>query len=341
MTLKEISNMVGVSVSTVSRVLNDEHFGTEEVRNKVWEAVRKTGYVPNSAAQNLRKHIKNIPETKTKTIICLFGRIKNPVENPYFEHVARAIEHQALQLGYVTASTFSVLDTNDTGVLEKILSFKPDGVVILGLLNEKMRFLIKKHFRNVCYTGQNVLQDEWDQVICDGFIAAQTAVRHLINVGHRKIAYVGETQKESHYEAYCETLKESGIVVDNSLVSRCEQTSEGGYKGIDSVLDRSSIDLPSAIFCSNDIVAIGAIRKLVEGGYKIPRDFSVISIDNINLAQYTRPMLTTVSVPMEELGSATAKLLIDRIEKGHKLPIKMILPSKLIIRESVQAFQKR
>lgn len=141
-----------------------------------------------------------------------------------------------------------------------------------------------------------------------------------------------ETKDEERYTGYVSTLLKHNIPVRNEYISDVILSSEGGYSGTKALLDRTKN--MTAVFCPNDLTAIGVMRALQEAGLKIPRDISVISIDDIDMAQYLSPMLTTIHVPIDEMGKITAKFLIDRIQGGHHLPMKISLPFYLAVRES-------
>jgi DNA-binding LacI/PurR family transcriptional regulator len=173
----------------------------------------------------------------------------------------------------------------------------------------------EKHYRNIVYTGLNSVDTNWDQVICDGYEAAKTALEHLIKNGHKRIAYVGETENEIRFSAYKDTLLNAGLDFNMRLVSDCSLDGMGGYAGAEQLLDKAGSP-PTAVFCANDITAIAAMKRFSEKGLKIPDDISVIGIDN------------------EELGKTAVRLLVDRINKEHKLPMEIILPHRLILRES-------
>lgn len=127
-------------------------------------------------------------------------------------------------------------------------------------------------------------------------------------------------------------MKDHRIAFDKNLIANVPVSSEGGYQGAQRILKRAS-DI-TAFFCMNDITAIGAIRAIKESGHRIPSDIAVISMDDIDIAQYVSPMLTTMHIPIEEMGKMTAKTLIDRINNGHTLPLKVSLPYYMAKRES-------
>lgn len=342
MTLKDIARLAGVSTSTVSRVINspDNSFATEAVRNRVWEIVNQYKYTPNQTARKLKQGDGEKEARRTKTITCVFGRTKTPADNPFFAQIARAIEHQALQMGYIVNSTYSIYDINDQYVLQKIASQETDGAVVMGRFRSETCQFFEQHYKNIVYTGLNSIDANWDQVICDGYKAAKTALEYLISEGHHRIAYIGETSQEIRYTAYKDVLKEHHLEASPGLVASYPLEASGGYAGAERLLCAGG-KLPSAVFCANDITAVAAIRRFSEEGLKVPKDISVIGIDNIEIVQYLSPMLTTISIPKEEMGISAVRVLIDRIEKGHHLPVQVTLPHQLLVRESTAALSRK
>ena len=157
-------------------------------------------------------------------------------------------------------------------------------------------------------------------------------MNYLIELGHKHIGYIGETSSENRYQGYRDTIIKHELPFNNSYVAPVPFSSNGGYDGATKLLSHQN-DL-TAVFCGNDITAIGAIRAIKDLGLKIPKDISVISIDDIDIAQYLSPTLTTIQVPVDSMGSIAAKILIDRIHGGHTLPMKVNLPCHLAKRES-------
>lgn len=333
MTLKEIAQEAGVSISTVSRVINNtgSKAASPEVRERIWEIVRRTGYTPNSAAQNLKRG-KTGSKTNTHSLACLFARTPDATNDPFFSSLARSVEAEAYKQNYILKSSFTPFDINKSDTCRMILDTNVDGVVILGRCDKATLKFLKQHFHYVAYTGLNGIEANYDQILCDGYTASICAVEHLIQLGHKKIGYIGETSSENRYTGYCTALEQHSLPFDYSQVSAVPFSSNGGYKGAQKLLEQRP-DL-TAIFCGNDITAIGALRAIKDKGLKIPRDISVISIDDIDTSQYLSPMLTTVHIPVEEMGKTAAKILIDRINGGHTLPMKINLPRYIAKRES-------
>lgn len=336
MTLKQIANLAGVSISTVSRILNspDNSFATKEVRDRVWRHAREIGYVPDQNARELKLGKRAPRKSSPPSISCILGRTRQLDDDPFFAQVSRAIEQQALDLGYAVRHSYSLFDIETDTLVDQIESSHTDGAIILGRFsNDSMSFL-EKHYKNLVYVGRNLISAGCDQVICDGYEATEIAMKHLIANGHKRIGYIGETFNEVRYEAYCDITRKYGLESSDKWVVNCPQNGPGGYQGAEELLAKAS-PLPTAVFCATDIAAIAALRRFAEAKIKVPEQLSIISMDNIELSGYVSPMLTTVEMPIVEMGNWAVQLLIDRLGKRHKLPAKVLLPNKLVIRESV------
>lgn len=333
MTLKEIAEEAGVSISTVSRVINNNaKAASKEVQDRIWGIVRRTGYVPNSSAKNLKCGTDNKTDIHSHSLACLFARTPNASNDQFFSTLAKSIEQEAFKQNYILKYSFTSFDLSDPNTYHLIIDNHVDGVVVLGRCDKPTLKFLKQYFHYVAYTGLNGIEANYDQILCDGFCAGFSAVEHLISLGHKNIGYIGETSFEIRYSGYLQALKNHNLPVRDSYVATVPLSSDGGYKGAKELVKRQTEI--TAIFCSNDITAIGAMRALKDEGLNIPKDMSVISIDDIDTAQYLSPMLTTIHIPIEEMGQTTAKILIDRINKGHTLPMKITLPFYLANRES-------
>ncbi len=197
----------------------------------------------------------------------------------------------------------------------------------MNLLN-----FLKKYYKNIVYAGLNSIDYSYDQIICDGYKASMAAVKYLASLKHTNIGYIGEVNNEVRYKGYSDALNELNLPVNHQSIINAQLSTDGGYIGTKKLL--SSKANVTAIFCANDTTAIGALKAIKESNLRVPEDISIISIDDIDMAQYVSPMLTTVHIPIDELGKITTKILIDRIEHGHTLPIKIDIPFTLTKRES-------
>jgi DNA-binding LacI/PurR family transcriptional regulator len=335
MTLKDIANLAGVSVSTVSRVINNTNAkaASKEVQDNIWRIVRETNYTPNVVARNLKLQNNNESLSATmKTIGCIFARSNSTINDPFFSQIARSIEQEVYRQGYIMKYSFSAYDINDANTYHMITNNQVNGVAVLGRFDKNLLDFIKKQYKHVVYIGLNKIDAEFDQVISDGYQASIAAINYLHKLGHSSIAYVGEKHKELRYQGYLDAMNNLKLPVLRENIIVTPMSTEGGYNGIKEYLKRGKT--VTALFCANDSTAIGAMKAIKESGYSIPDDLSIISIDDIDTAQYMSPMLTTIRIPMEELGKMSAKILIDRIENGKSINVKVELPFQIITRES-------
>ncbi len=332
MTLKDIAREAGVSVSTVSRIVNGNSTSAagKETRDKIWSIARAHGYVPNTSAQALR--CGDAKRQTDNSIACLFARSADAPDDPFFSALIRSIEQAALKEGFIVKYSFSAVDLHSPATIRQVTDSRVDGVAILGRCDKETLKFLKQHFKKVVYSGLNMLHADYDQIVCDGYAVAYDAMNYLWEKGHTRIGYIGDTKNEVRYQAYRNFLKDHRILADNRIITQAAASSAGGYEGAGRILERT--DDITAFFCMNDITAIGAIKAIQEKGYRIPEDISLIGMDDIELAQFVSPMLTTMHIPIGEMGKMTAKILIDRIRGGHTLPMKISLPYYPVTRES-------
>lgn len=341
MTLKDIAQEAGVSVSTVSRVLNDRDTkaASREVRERIWKIIRDTDYVPNRNAQYLRKRSEgNRTERKKHYFACIYARSADN-KDMFFSELVTAIEYEAYKRDYILKYSFYAEELGGDVFKNAIDSNEISGIVVLGRFSEERMRAITDAQKNVVYVGLNCSSYKHDTVFCDGYQAGLLAMDTLFQYGHSEIAYFGELSKENRYQSYCKAQENMGIKLNRKYVVDAKQTLDGGYCAAQALMAR---EVPfTAVFCANDATAMGAIKALRERDYKVPEDVSVISIDDVEMAGYFTPMLTTVHIPISELGKQTAKTLIDRIECGHTLPVKLELPLSLSKRDSCAVCKNR
>lgn len=340
MTLKEIAIEAGVSISTVSRVINQNTNSTvsKEVRDRIWEIAKRTHYVPKHSKKHISKSSDLSSTEQLHSIACLFARVPDGASDYFFSTLAKSIEQEAFRHNYVLRYTFSAFDIDDPLTLQLIATNNIDGIAVLGRCDKELLKFLKEHFQYVVYSGLNNLNAKYDQIICDGEQISYDITTRFIEQGHTKIAYIGETQNENRYTGYCSALADAGISVDSKHIISIIHSTEEGYKAVNQLLDNDCD--ATAFFCADDITAIGAMKAIKEHGLRIPEDVSVASIDDIDTAQYLTPSLTTAHIPLDEMGKMAAKILIDRIEGGHEKHLKILFPYDIIERKSTAAFRK-
>lgn len=341
MTLKEIAAEAGVSVSTVSRVLNKSGKSPagKEVRNRILEIAQRTGYTPNAHARNLKMHSVPGNGNTCRSIACLFAQAADIGSGLARAVLVKGMEEEARVHDYSLKYSLSSLDGLLPPAFDMMANSNVDGIAIIGSslrgtdsTGQYLRHLSQQTPRHIIYTGFEYLDAGLDQIVCDGQRAASDAADHLILSSHRQIAYIGGRGYSIPFLGYCASLKEHGIPCRESCVKLVPISMEGGYRGAGELL-KSGLS-PTACLCSNDVIAIGAMRAIREFGLSVPGDISIISMDDINVGQYLDTTLTTIHLPLAEMGRMTAKILIDRIEGGHHLPMKIVLPYHMVERES-------
>lgn len=352
MSIKKIAEKTGVSTATVSRVLNNPNYrcSSPELRDKIWKTAIELNYTPNAAARSLKKG-ETLGMEKTYYIHVLVTRMNDSQSDPFFRELLRVIEseihNQACILSKVWyQSLFSKDKKCRTGNLDCVIdemydgkSGKCDGLIVLGKCNKLAVEKLNRRYKNVVLVNRNAADCEVDEILCDGEKIAAAAVEHLIALGHKEIGYVGSCYHEARYRGFLRGLQEHAIEPEEDYIIETKQTEAEGYDAMLRFLQ--SDNAPTGIYCANDITAVGMLKCLnkYKNSYYTP---SIIASDDIEEAQYTKPMLTTVRLPKEEMGKFAMYLLLDRLRGGHKGAVHMELEGKLMVREScTQADESR
>lgn len=344
MSIKKIAEQVGVSASTVSRVLNNPNYrcSSRELRDKIWKAAIAMNYVPNEAARNLKLGVKEKNE-KTYYVHVLMTRSDASQTDPFFQELLHVIESEIHNHMCILAKVWYMpVFSNDKKCrrenLDKIIDDmvseikqQVDGLILIGKCNKLALKKLKHLYKNIVSVNRNSTNYEVDEVLCDGRKLAFMAVEYLISLGHRSIGYVGECHNEARFIGFQEALRKHDIDLEPGYVIETKQTEAEGYEIMRTFLQ--SGDYPTGIYCSNDITAVGMLKFLNKNKkrYYTP---SIISSDDIEEAQRTKPMLTTVRIPREEMGKFALYLLMDRMKGGHHSVVRVELEGRLMIRSS-------
>lgn len=312
LTIKDVASRCGVSVSTVSRVLNNHPDVSAAVRDKVMAVVKEVHYVPNNSARDLVK-------TKSDAI----GLVVRGVGNPFFSEVIHAIEKQVEQAGCTL-----VLHQINSGEDELLTgaslsrSKKLQGLILLGgCFDYEPEKIAALGVPFVCCTFTNSFgsldKEDFSSVYIDDQEEACRAVTNLIQKGHRKIAILLDSTNDRsisqlRYRGYCQALRDHGIEVEPELVEEVGTFKmAAAYDGMKRLMERRK-DF-TAVFVIADSMAVAAMKALHEGGIKVPEDCSIIAIDGIDMSLYSIPTLTTLVQPKEQLGVEAVKILLDMI----------------------------
>ena len=331
--MRDVAEQAGVSVTTVSHVINNSRPVNPETRTRVEQAMQVLGYHPNVLARSLRRG-------KTQTI----GVILPDNANPYFAEVARGIEDTSFSQGY------SVVLCNSDNNLEKehlytnvLIEKQVDGIIFVaaGLSEENINNLQKRGVPSVLVDRQ-VPGVQLDSVFADNRVGGYLATNHLINLKHRSIACItgpkGVRSSSERIAGYLQALDAAGIPTNPGWVVEGDFQYQSGYSAAQQLFKAGAT--PSAIFACNDLMAIGAYRYAHENQLNIPGDISIIGFDDIRLAEYTNPPLTTIHQSKDRMGALAAEMLLERIANGNLAFRHEIVAVQLVVRSSTALNQQ-
>lgn len=340
-TLKDIAELVGVSISTASRVVRNDtsrHINPE-TRAKVWEAVRQLDYTPNESARHLVNKQKG-ERKQTKQIGCIIQAARLNDDHPYYSPIITAFTKKILESGYSLAFIHTSDELTNDSLLHRCMhEIGVDGVIMIGEIGQTVLEYLQKiedlALIGICTNGTEITMVDYDRIH-----AAKSAVDHLLSQGHRSIGFVGgpghtgELNSEERFQGFKFAMYDAGIPLHKDWVIDTRWEINRSYENVKEQLARTDIERPTAIFSASDQLAIPAMRAVIESKLSIPEDIAFVSMDNIDFAQYTTPPLSSVHVPKVEIGMTAAATLLEML-KGEQLAVsKVLLPHKLIVRQS-------
>lgn len=338
--IKEVAKLAGVSPATVSRIVNGDktYKTTDETRNRVWKAVEELNYVPNQAAKNLSfQKGRSSPSQTDYKIGCILCVTTEKYSDPYYMAILSGLEAKLNEEGMPLSVLKTTSELEDKTVFLNLLGQKLSGLVIMESLSNDMYKQIKENVQNI--VGIDTIHKDIDNICYDRFDAAEKAVSYLIDLGHKRIGYLGSSssgdiRKEKRYMGYLSALSEAGIAEDLNIIKDTKWSRKQCYKSTLEILD--SENPPTAIFAASDLMGLIALNAIYERGLCVPDDIAVIGVSNIEMTKYSNPPLSTIEVPMKEMGIAAAEQLLYRLKGTDSSPRTIILPTNLIVRESTQ-----
>lgn len=333
-TLKEIAEKVGVSIATISRVLNhDENINVSvETKMKIFEVAEELEY------KTLRQRKNNVHNKNLYKIgIAEMYDINMQVEDPYYLLLRNVIEKECFvnKIGlvklYKGKDRYQCLDNEDI-----------DGIIAIGKFSEKEILMLKSFSENLVFLDSFPNDLVYDSVKINFKLGVYEALDYLTNLGHKDIGYVGKvfTLDNIKIESLDPRLRYFRQYLvwrelyNGNYVIECDMTSGDGYEATKKFLKENN-NLPTAFFVATDTVASGVLKALYEEGIKVPQDISIIGFNDLLISKHTIPALTTVSVNLEYLAQAAISSLVERITNNRSYAKKVIIPSNLVIRESV------
>jgi len=330
--LKDIAARAGVSVMTVSKVMRDASDISGATKERVRALARDMGYVPDRQAQGLRSRT-------TK----LFGLVMSAATNPIYARILMALEEQSHELGYEIIFAHSLKQTErEETIIRRLLSRRVDGLFIypvyrMGRTAPVYQDLERSGIPTVILGHKAPFCESFANVETDDIAASQQVTRHLIGLGHRRIAFLTGPQhvpwSQERLDGYRAALKEAGIEFDDRLIFTGGGTIAEGSTGALQFVNESCD--ATAIQAVNDLVAIGAASTLLDQGLRIPEDYSITGFGNILTSEYFRVPLTTVRQPKFRLGIAAMEVM-KQLLRGEP-PTPQRLPAEILVRESTAA----
>lgn len=328
-TIRDVARTAGVSIATVSRVINDTgHAVSATTRERVLAAVRDLDFHPNAVAKSLSKRT-------AETI----GVVIPDISNPYYAEIVRGIQDGAEEAGYTPI--LQNTDRSPRKVMSGMALFREklaDGVIFVGgELPEAdiQAFINRKPIPGVVIGRQEV---PLPSVQVDNAGAAGDVVCHLTSLGHTRIGFLAGLEN-SHTMAdrvrgFREAMEGHDCPADDRLISWGLPTTDDGYRRTHELLNAAS-PKPSALVAGSDQLAMGAVRAVTERGFGVPQDLAIVGFDNIELAPFFCPPLTTVDIPRYQIGAAAIRILLEVLAGGKVPPISW-LPTRLVVRSSTQ-----
>nr|Q0I4B4.1 RecName: Full=HTH-type transcriptional repressor PurR; AltName: Full=Pur regulon repressor; AltName: Full=Purine nucleotide synthesis repressor [Histophilus somni 129PT] len=329
-TIKDVAKMAGVSTTTVSHVINKTRFVAKETEQQVLQAIKNLNYSPSAVARSLKVNT-------TKSI----GMIVTTCETPYFAEIIHSVEELCYRQGY---SLFLCNTQNNPEKIKNHLDMlakkRVDGLLVMcaEYTQNSLNLLATFEDLPMVVMDWGPFNENTDLIQDNSFSGGYIATKYLIDNGHKDIAIIsGELKKTTavmRYQGFEKAMQEANLAINPDWIMEGFFEPEDGYECMNKILVQDK--LPTAVFCCNDVMALGAISAIGEKGLKVPDDISVIGYDNIHASRFFSPPLTTIHQSKSRLGVQAINLLFKRIsEKGKEHEIIEIYP-ELVIRKSVK-----
>lgn len=329
-TMKDVALKAKVSTATVSRALMNPDKVSQSTRSRVEQAALEVGYFPQSMGRNVKRN-------ESRTILVIVPDICDP----FFSEIIRGIEVTAAEQGYlVLIGDCAHQNQKEKTFLNLIITKQIDGMV---LLSSRLPFDAsveeQRNLPPMVMSNEFAPELELPTVHIDNLTAAFNAMNYLLDLGHKRIGCIAgpEDMPLCHYrlQGYVQALRRSGIVVDPHYIARGDFTFEAGANALKQLLEQPLP--PTAVFCHSDVMALGALSWAKLQGLKVPDDLSIIGFDNIALAEFCDPPLTTVAQPRFDIGREAMLLLLDQMQGQNVSSGSRLMDCELIIRGSTRA----
>jgi LacI family transcriptional regulator len=330
--IRAVAELAEVSIATVSRTINGSPAVSDRLSKRVWQAIKQLDYFPNTHARSLGSGRSRI-----------FGIIVENITNPFFPELVQSFEEIAVASGYEILVSSS---NSDPAILancvRRMIERKVDGVAVLSFGAEEPVIDQFLHRDIPMVLAEFRLGDpKVSTILLDYKTGIRAAVNHLAKLGHRKIAFLAGPHKLhsaiTRENDFRSALEEAQLPIVDKWIDECDHTLQGGAAGFVRLQTLSSH--PTAIMCSNDMTAIGALRAAYTKGLRLPEDLSVIGLDDIGIAEFTLPPLTTIRLSRTDLARAAFDALLLQVDEpiNPNIQREFIVSTSLVVRESTAA----
>jgi DNA-binding LacI/PurR family transcriptional regulator len=326
-TIKDVARRAGVSVTTVSRVLNNHPYVADDLRERVLRAIAELGYQPSRVARRLRA-----PDSQ------LVGVIFSDIANPFYIDVLRGIEHVLSQQGMSVLIGNASADQAREDAFIRLMQTEDVAGLIVAPTREDSPAIAEAAHKGLpmVVIDRHMTNIEIDTVLVDNFNGTLAAIQHLIALGHQRIGVVSGplhlNSGRERYAGYLQAMSDAGLAVESGLTRFGDYRQSSGYQLAHELLRLP--DPPTALFVANNQMTIGALNAIHESGCQIPDDIAVIGFDDLDWAVSLNPPLTTIAQPTFDIGKHAADLLLVRIADPARPARTVMLNTQLIVRES-------
>jgi DNA-binding LacI/PurR family transcriptional regulator len=333
-TISDVARKAGVSKATVSRVLNNTAVVNKDTRKRVLEAIESLSYTPSFLAKGMRRK-------KTST----FGVIIPDFRNPYYSELLKSIEEEARKHEYIALICTGEMNADrEREYIHYLLSRQVEGLVLCCYVSimENETFI-----QNLAKRVPIIVMDQpsfglpVSSAYADGYKGFGKLLTYLIEKGHKRIGMIRSLHRypcsESRFLGYRDTMENHGIDLDTDLIEESEFTAAGGYEAAKRMLSRTK---PTAIIGVNDLLAIGALKYILEKGYDVPGEIAIAGHDNIALSSLVSPQLTTVNIPVDQIAEEAITQLIRKIQNPRSRNSDIVIDTQLVIRQSTEQVKK-
>jgi LacI family transcriptional regulator len=326
-TMKQVAEKARVSTTTVSHVINNTRVVSEDARERVLSVINELRYIPSAVARSLKND-------KTHTL----GMMIPNNSNPYFAEIIQGIEDESFKLGYNIILCNSYDDPKKQAAYTRVLMEKRiDGLILVSSgTDDELNQLLNDEGIPKVLVDREVPGLIADFIEADHEQGGYLATKYLLDLGHRDIACVAGPQNlllsSDRVHGYRRALQEAGVPFHDAFLTHSDFTSQGGFDAMQQLLALPK--RPSAIFLSNDLMAIGGLCAAQQAGVRIPEQLSIMGYDDIALASFSTPRLTTIAQPKYEIGVRTAQVIVARIRNAELPWQREMLRTKLVVRQS-------